>query len=129
SNYSYDNANQLTGLSHVAAANTIAQYQWTIDAAGRVTQEVSPDGTTNYGYDQTNQLTGADHSIATDETYSYDASGNRTSAGYQTSTGDRLQSDGKFNYVYDAEGNLTQRRDIATGAYAVLTWDYRNRLT
>ncbi|MFM6776107.1 MAG: RHS repeat domain-containing protein, partial [Dolichospermum sp.] len=48
--------------------------------------------------------------------------------GYVTGKGNRLLSDGKYNYEYDNEGNLTKQTEIATGKVQELTWDYRNRL-
>jgi len=42
--------------------------------------------------------------------------------------GNRLLSDGTFNYEYDNEGNLIRRTEIATGVVRELEWDYRNRL-
>ena len=56
--YTFDDANRLTGLVHNdAALNAIANYGWQFDAAGRITQFTSTDGTATYGYDETNQLT------------------------------------------------------------------------
>lgn len=136
STYAYDALNRLTSLAHSGPAGTLAFYDLTYDAAGRITHYGDIDGSTDYTYDQTDQLTGADHSNGSnpDETYSYDANGNRTSShlhgsGYDTDTANRLLSDGTYNYAYDDEGNLILRTEIATGATREFTWDYRNRLT
>lgn len=93
------------------------------------------DGATNYAYDKRDQLVGADRASLgnPDETYKYDANGNRISSsrhmsGYITGPGNRLLSDGTYNYAYDNEGNLSKRTEIATGGYREFTWDYRNRL-
>ena len=61
--------------------------------------------------------------------YSYDANGNRTNTGYNTTTNNRLQSDGTYNYEYDGEGNRIKRTSIATGKVTEYTWDYRDRLS
>src|SRR5690606_18312548 len=98
------------------------------DAASRVTAFTSPDGTTGYTYDHTGQLTAADHSYQTDETYAYDAAGNRTSTGYQTGANNRLLADGTYTYTYDDEGNRTRRTHASTGEYVEYQWDHRNRL-
>ncbi len=68
---------------------------------------------------------------AAPESISYDHEGNRTNAGYTTPTNDnnRLQSDGTYSYVYDGNGNVISRTNIATGAVDTYTWDDRNRLT
>ena len=50
-----------------------------------------------------------------DESFSFDANGNRTMAGYATGTNNRLTTDGTYNFEYDAEGNRTKRTEIATG--------------
>ncbi len=94
-----------------------------------MTQTSTPDGTTTYSYDDRDQLVAADHSFQTDETYTYDASGNRTTAGYETSENNRLLTDGTFSYEYDGEGNRIRRTENATGTVTEFTWDYRNRLT
>jgi len=130
--YTYDSAGRLTNLDHStlnSQPSTLAAYSWTYDAAGRITSATTPDGTTTYSYDSTGQLVGADHSYQADESYSYDANGNRTMAGYQTGTNNQLLSDGTYNYQYDAEGNRTKKTNIATGETVQYNWDHRNRLT
>jgi len=62
-----------------------------------------------------------------------DANGNRVASslhsdGYETGVGNRLLSDGTYNYEYDDEGNLISQTEIATGAVREFEWDYRNRL-
>lgn len=129
SNYTYDANGRLVYLTHSKGANTLADYSWSYDAANRLTQSVSNDGTSNYNYDSTDQLIGTDHSYQNDESYTYDANGNRTNSGYSTGTDNRLLTDGKYNYEYDSEGNRTKRIEIATGEVTQYSWDYRNRLT
>ncbi|QUY44819.1 RHS repeat-associated core domain-containing protein [Acaryochloris marina] len=133
--YSYDNLNRLTNLAHNNGIADIAFYNFTYDQDSRITQIVDVDGTTNYTYDDRNQLTGADHSDVNnpDETYTYDANGNRISSslhgnGYVTGDGNRLLSDGTYNYDYDDEGNLIRQTEIASGESREFEWDYRNRL-
>jgi RHS repeat-associated protein len=96
---------------------------------GRVTQMVGQDGTSNYGYDATSQLTSATHTYQSNESYSYDANGNRTMTGYQTGTDNRLTNDGTYTYTYDGEGNRLTRTKTSTGEVTEYEWDYRNRLT
>ena len=139
SSWIYDNASRLTDLAHTKGANTLAGYSWTYDSSGGVTQFDSvTDGTVDYTYDDANQLTGADYDYQTDESYSYDANGNRTNIGYSTGDDNRLLSDGTYTYLYDAEGNRTARFvDVNTNGVldtgdtdiTEYTWDYRNRLT
>ena len=42
--------------------------------------------------------------------------------------GNELLSDGTYNYAYDADGNCTERTNIATGAVTDYVWDNRDRL-
>jgi RHS repeat-associated protein len=127
----YDALNRLTQLAHTQGITTtsINTYSYGYDAASRIIQMTSVDGTNSYSYDDTDQLTGATYNGQSNEAYSYDLNGNRTNAGYQTTTNNRLQSDGVYNFVYDDEGNLTQRTTIATNEVTEYSWDYRNRLT
>jgi len=62
------------------------------------------------------------------ESFSYDQNGNRNASGQATSAGNEVQSDGTYNYSYDAAGNLVSKTSIATGVTTIDKWDYRNRL-
>ena len=129
--YSYDSLNRLSQINHQnAGGGSLAFYRFGYDAAGRIQQTVDIDGTTDFTYDKTSQLTGADRAgTVRDESYAYDANGNRTNAGYSTGTDNRLNSDGVFTYTYDFEGNLKTRTRIGTSEVRTFNWDYRNRLT
>jgi RHS repeat-associated protein len=128
SNYTFDEAGRLTNLVHDQDGTMLSAYEWVYDAADRITSATSPDGVSDYDYDKTDQLTEADHEGQADESYSYDDNGNRINDGYVTGENNQLQSDGKYNYEYDAEGNRTKRTEIATGEVTEYEWDYRNRL-
>lgn len=129
STYSYDAAARLQQIKHTAIDQVLATYDYSWDAADRITRIVSPDGVANYSYDATDQLVGADHTVQQDETYTYDLNGNRTLAGYQTGSNNRLLSDGRYNYSYDDNGNRILRTEISTGERTEYSWDHRNRLT
>jgi RHS repeat-associated protein len=137
SDYTFDTAGRLTGLTYAQGATPLAGYTWTYDAAHRVTEFTSLlDGTAEYTYDQTDQLTGADYTAGAglppappDEAYGYDANGNRTMTGHATGDNNLVLSDGTYDYQYDAEGNRTRRTHIATGEVTEYEWDHRNRLT
>lgn len=80
--YARDGLGRLTGLTYTHSTTTIADYDWTFDAASRVTSFVSSnDGTSDYSYDNINQVTAADHTYQTDEAYSFDGTGNRVRKG------------------------------------------------
>jgi len=89
---------------------------------GSVTQMTGQDGTSDYGYDNSSQLTSAVHSFQMDESYSYDANGNRTMMGYQTGTDNRLLNDGTYSYQYDKEGNRTKRTKTSTNESTEYQW-------
>ena len=61
--------------------------------------------------------------------YGYDLDGNRNTTGYTTTTGNRLTSDGTYNYTFDNEGNVLTKTRISDSQRWEFTWDYRNRLT
>ncbi|MCD4824350.1 MAG: hypothetical protein K8S55_07070 [Phycisphaerae bacterium] len=113
---------------HADSSQSIAEYTFAYDAAGRMTQMTSPDGSSDYTLDDIGQLTGTDHDHQADENYTYDANGNRTNDGYSTGQNNRMLSDGTYNYTYDDEGNRLCQTEIATGAVREFQWDYRNRL-
>ena len=137
----YDNGARLTGLAYTSngGANTIDTLGWAYNGGNLVTSFSSIDGTASYGYDPTNQLTSATYTTNTgghqpaNESYSFDANGNRNSTGYSTGSDNLITSDGTFNYTHDADGNQTVRTRIsnsyATDYRATYSWDYRNRLT
>ncbi len=62
-------------------------------------------------------------------TYSYDANGNRTNAGYATDTGNRTINDGVWTYTYDAEGNVIKKSKGAFDETWEYDYDHRNQLT
>jgi len=107
-----------------------------------LTSVESTDGTATYTYDALGQLLSATYSNDSfaDESYTYDANGNRLTANgntYTTGADNQLLSDGTYTYVYDAEGNRIARfidtNDdglLNTGDTDVTeyTWDARNRL-
>lgn len=134
--YVYDELNRLTELRHQNRSEELAFYEFTYDTDSRITSIRDIDGLTTYSYDATDQLLGAargEGDARGDESYRYDANGNRVSShlhgdGYVTGPGNRLLSDGTYDYQYDHEGNLARRTEIASGNYRELEWDHRNRL-
>ena len=133
-----------TAPASLGASNTLAAYFLEYDQANRLTDYSSYQDAfkTSYSYDNRDQLTAASSAaisgltppftIPTAESYNLDDNGNRKSSGgaSQSASGthNRLQTDGTYNYEYDAEGNTTKRTLIATGEVTDYTWDHRNRL-
>ncbi|WP_417733988.1 RHS repeat-associated core domain-containing protein [Rosistilla oblonga] len=136
--YQYDALNRLTDLDHIDAADRVlAFYDFGYDDASRITQIADVDGITQYAYDDRDQLTAAQRSDSDprgDESYAYDANGNRIDShrhdeNYVTGDANRLLSDGTYNSQYDAEANMIRRTEIDGGDYRTFTFDHRNRLT
>jgi RHS repeat-associated protein len=129
STYTYDTLGRLTDLEYENGnVDLFTPYDWSFDNLHRVTQFVSQDGTADYDYDKTGQLTDVDYTTQTDETYTYDANGNRTITGYTTGDNNQLTNDGTSTYVYDDEGDRTSRTNDTTDYVNEYEWDFHNRL-
>ncbi|MEZ0296709.1 MAG: RHS repeat-associated core domain-containing protein [Candidatus Methylacidiphilales bacterium] len=131
-----DPLRQVTRLYHTNGAGSIlADYQYTHDIAGQLKTETANGDTITYGYDTAGQLLEASHRFQTvqSETFTYDRSGNKltrnNSPQYSIGTGNRTQSDGEYNYIYDAESNRIERKTVSTAITRTYAYDHRNRLT
>ena len=138
----YDGMGRLTSLNQVFGATpTTHSYTWQYDVASNIIQAVTPDATQGYTLDNANELTSAIYvgtgTVQANESYSFDANGNRTSGGSLTGAGNRLTFDGKYTYTSDAEGNRTAKfidvngdgkLDSGDTDVTQYTWDQRNRL-
>lgn len=134
SSATYDGMGRITGITHAPSASPSIAYGYAYDAASRMTSMTTPEGTSSFSLDATNQLLIA---TLTSEAYAYDNTGNRTSGGTQSGTGNRLLFDGTYRYAYDAEGNRTAKY-LDTNVGGVLSvgdtdvtlygYDQRNRL-
>ena len=129
--------NRLTDLDHADSVDTtLAFYDFEYDSASRITAITDTDGRSDYAYDDRDQLIGADRGESDsrgDESYEFDANGNRTNSslhddGYVTGPGNHLLSDSTFDYEYDAEGNMILRTRITTDEFREFDYDHRNRL-
>lgn len=130
----YDDLNRLTSLIHQPqTGGAIATYGYTHDQAGN---RKTKTGTVNetYTYDDIYRLTQADTAKGS-EKYSYDNVGNRQSGpgskdtGYQYNDGNQMITGRTLTYLYDNQGNQTQRIiNNAPDKSWLLTWDYENRL-
>jgi RHS repeat-associated protein len=111
--HQYDHADRLTRLTHTGNGQTLAQYQYTLDANGNRTQALVteprlPEQLINrmlaHGYNpQKNRLTTAG---ATN--YTYDLEGQLQTAGgtgYTFDAAHRLTGQGATTYTYDGVGN------------------------
>ena len=130
--FNYDSLSRLTELTHDAingGISTVADYEYTYNVAGLLTSEIHHGQTFDYSYDASGQLTGSIRSLFGNETFSYDANGNRNAMGYVVGANNRIMSDSDYDYDYDAEGNMISKTETATGMVTTYAYDHRNRLT
>jgi RHS repeat-associated protein len=123
----YDEFGRLVGIKQENSTGVIANSSYVFDNLSRLTSETIDGVSRQIDYDKTDQVKSVTGSNS--EAYTYDKNGNRTLGGYVTGVGNKLLSDGTYNYDYDAEGNRTKRTNIATSVVDEYVWDYRNRLT
>src|SRR5262249_53390628 len=122
--YSYDTVNRLSTLQHRNVSGTLySNYTYTYDPSRRVQNEVLNGTTQTFTYDTTDQLTNDGTN-----SWSYNSTGNRTNTGYNTTTGNQLQTDGTWTYTWDAEGNLTKKSKGASAETWTYGYDNRNEL-
>ena len=130
SRYEHNALGAITKILHANGAGTpLAEYQYHRDPAQQITQRLLNGQTAAYDYDLTGQLTNAVYSAGQpNESYRYDANGNRNGEGYLVTTNNQIIADGTFTYGYDAEGSLVARTNSATRATTTYQYDHRNRL-
>jgi RHS repeat-associated protein len=148
--YTYDNANRMTketlpnttattfnydGMSRLkeikdvkGAATTLFDRNYAYNTANQISQIAETAQTRNFGYDNLDRLTSVTGS--TSENYAFDAVGNRTSsqlsATYNYQPFNRLTNTATTSYVYNSNGNMTQKTVGANTTQYI--WDYENRL-
>ena len=128
--FTYDFANRLSGIAHKQGTTNLNTYSYTYDPLSRLTSVNSTlEGLSSYTYWQNDQLVGVTNSGAANESYAYDANGNRNTTGFTTTTDNRMTTSPGFRYLYDNEGNLIRKTNTTNGSYTLYTWDHRNRLT
>ena len=109
----------------------------------RSLQETSDRGTTLFTYDTNNQLTGVAKSFSqlrgpaslsnySNESFQYDNLGNRTqdsggSSTYGTNK-QQLTENWKYRFVYDGNGNMTEKYDKQTGEFYKYEYSAKNQL-
>src|SRR5262249_49789506 len=131
--YGFDDSSRVTSIvSKNGSGSTLSAYTYTYDNSNRLGSEArwsqvgttTYSGTNSYTYDAASQLLGDGTN-----NYSYDANGDRTMAGYQTGTGNRLTTDGLWTYTYDAAGNEVQKQSRSSADTWLYGYDTLNRLT
>ena len=114
-NYAYDGLDRLTGITAVKGKKVVAGNSYQFNSAGDIIQNLDQGGAHVYGYDALDRLTAASYPAMANESYAYDAVGNRTSsqrsATYSYQPFNRLTATSTASYVYDNNGNLTARTE------------------
>ena len=134
--FTYDSGGRVDTIQHrdvdsPTTSTLLNDYDYTYDNVNRITEiDSSEDGVSDYTFDAVGQLTDADHASGrTDESYTYDDTGNRTGGDYVVSSKNRTDESTGYEYEYDKEGNRTKRTDTSDDSYEVYIYDHRNRLT
>ncbi len=126
----YNDQGQLTDLTHFNALDAVlVDFNYDYDAAFQLIEETGTSGAVQYDYDDAGQLVSVDRAAGADESYTYDANGNRRNVGVITGANNQLLRDSQFDYAYDNEGNLISKTKISTNEVTLFTYDHRNRLT
>jgi RHS repeat-associated protein/uncharacterized repeat protein (TIGR01451 family) len=102
------------------------------DPSGLRSSLTDSDGVQTFGYDEIGRLEAVDRVTGaplSDESYDYDAAGNRQSNGALYSTADRILEDQAFRYTFDLEGQLISKVVKATNAETRYDWDAEGQLT
>jgi RHS repeat-associated protein len=130
--YQYTTAGLLEDINNYSqTTNTttnISHYHYTYDPGNRLVLTTGTDGNKAVDYSNDNQIKTVTTSTGTNEAYQFDTLGNRSTWSTDPLDSRRLLNDGTYKYLYDDEGNLTDKTEIATGKITTYQWDYRNRL-
>ncbi|MCO8125241.1 polymorphic toxin-type HINT domain-containing protein [Stieleria sp. TO1_6] len=130
SNYTFDTSGRMTRVEHLwASGDEISAVDYGYNLASELISTTDRGVFRQYDRDGRGQVTAVADASGILEEYVFDGAGNRTSDDDQVSTGNRLESDGDYDYQYDAVGNLIGKTRITDGQVTEYTYDYRNRLT
>jgi len=94
--------------------NDLLNYLYTYDKVDNITQKATEHGSYDYGYDDLYRLTSTDNPDFDDDTFTYDAVGNRltsadTTGDWTYNQNNKLGGYDDVSYVYDDNGNMTQK--------------------
>lgn len=136
--YKYDEVNRLISEKALdKQGGLVAQYEYTLGAAGERTKVKELDRTVEYTYDALYRLTGekitADDGTVTTYTYAYDKVSNRilktengTETVYTYNALNQLVKENDTVYKYDDAGNLVST--TSSGKSAAYTYNAENKL-
>ena len=133
----WDGADQLTSRSASLGTSVLAASAYGYDVGGSRQTLTDGFGIHAFTVDGRDRLTAATHPAGSSipaESYTYDAVGNRTSwpgspaASVSVDAANHLTRDGRYDYAYDNEGNLTRRVDRGTSATTTYDWNADHQL-
>ena len=129
--YEYDGVSRLSRLKDIGPSGTLFDRQYSYDTADQISQITEPTGTRWFGHDNLDRLTSMTITSGSNESYSFDAVGNRT-ASYRSTTYryqgfNQLTATQTASYGFDPNGNTVSKVE-ASKRWSYL-WDYENRLT
>ena len=129
--YSYDGMSRLTRLKDTGASVNLDR-QYSYNTANQIYSITEPAVTRYFGYDTLDRVTTVTPSTGGAENYAFDAVGNRTasqrSSSYAYQPFNRLTATATSNYVYDSNGNMTQKSGGGDKLWRY-SWDYENRMS
>lgn len=113
--YEYDGMSRLTRLTDKKQSTILLDKQYSYNTANQISQIVEPSRTRTFTYDNVDRLTAATDTVNGNESYAYDAVGNRTSShlssSYTYNPFNRLTATQNASYTYNANGAMTSRTD------------------
>lgn len=121
----YDGLMRTTGITAAMPSQApVMDFHYGFDAMDNISAKTTEHGDYTFAYDDVYRLTQADNPDIpelTDEIYSYDKVGNRRTSHdmqdpWEYNINNELESFGNTGYVYDANGNMTQKtvNDVVT---------------
>jgi RHS repeat-associated protein len=129
--YNYDGMNRLKELKHQQGSTVLADNNYSYNPANQISGIAELSDTKTFGYDNVDRLTSMTSPTLTGENYSFDEVGNRTSShlssSYNYEANNRLresETHTKINYDYNGNPTEINRLDGTT----LFTWDYENRV-
>jgi RHS repeat-associated protein len=130
-NYEYDGMSRLTRLKDVNTSVPLFDRQYSYNTANQISQIVDISTTKTFGYDNIDRLTSVTDAVNGNESYAFDAVGNRISSHLSTSYTyqpfNRMTATQTATLDYDPNGNMTSKAEGSQ--FWRFNWDHENRLT
>jgi len=132
----YDGLQRINTINVKDASNqNLMDYNYTYTPAGNITNKNTEHGNYSYNYDNLDRLTTADYPTLTDETFTYDALGNRITDSNTGTTAWLYNQDNQLlnsvddQFSYDANGNQVEEKDSSGQLQKQYIYNTENRLS